>query len=426
MVLVAQAKLNDKKGLANIVKESATQGASAAQALLQPSVEVDAEDSDEEDADAADNLSFCGDAGPDLFRKRKPQPDLNADGSKRAKTGKQQQDNKQVKGAVYSKLEAQGFSKEIQSIGSTDEKRLKCAADDIIECINFIFEKEFTAYDRQTSNQAIMRAKSLCFSLWGEFLWSGAVSMNGKKFKAYSGLRPELQHVARLAREKITVSEGEKKDPLEIAQELTQELLEQPVTMVVEGDDDSRARIAAFLQRQDQVAKINNFIDHVLDLPTGMHEPMISSLKFAVGKTLPLVDFLSAVEKNVESLLPAQWLSFATDVSDYYAANGGFATGCEKADSKSGQHGRYQIVSHLFWHMNIIWMNGYEHVYEWMQIMTFHHGYINRLNTQFFFGRLMADADAKLTHWIRPRIRPMPAHVSNGCLVWLYAHTHTS
>ena len=77
----------------------------------------------------------------------------------------------------------------------------------------------------------------------------GEVSLNGKKIKAYSGLRPELQHLARLAKEKIAVK-GSCQDPLTIAQELTQELIDAPVTMVIEGEDDARVRISSFHVRQ--------------------------------------------------------------------------------------------------------------------------------------------------------------------------------
>ena len=295
------------------------------------------EDEGHEEADGF-ALDGAGAAGAqEAPAKRKAGGKLSGQPKRAKRTVSKPEESKQVKGSTYSAEEARNFSKEIQCMANVpgsvkEEKRLKCAADDIIGCVNFIFHQEFTEYDRDTSLNAILRAKSLCYSLWGEFLLAGQVSLNGKKFKAYSGLRPELQHVARLAREKITVQQtGEKKDPMEIAKELTQELLEAPVTMVIEGEDDVRTRIAKFMEQTEQVANIRKFADEVLDLPVSMHEAVLISLRMAVGKTIALVDFITQVEKNVSQHLPAQWLAFATDVSDYYAQSGGFAAGCEQA-----------------------------------------------------------------------------------------------
>ena len=157
----------------------------------------------------------------------------------------------------------------------------------------------------------------------------GEVSLNGKKIKAYSGLRPELQHLARLAKEKIAVK-GSCQDPLTIAQELTRELIDAPVTMLIEGEDDARVRISNFLSgHAAEIAIIRKYVEDVLGLPLGMHDAMSASLKLAVNKSLALVDFLSGVvQRNVEMHLPARCLSFAIDVSDYYATTGGFAPGC--------------------------------------------------------------------------------------------------
>lgn len=168
----------------------------------------------------------------------------------------------------------------------------------------------------------------------------GEVSLNGKKIKAYSGLRPELQHLARLAKEKIAVK-GSCQDPLTIAQELTQELIDAPVTMVIEGEDETRVRISSFMSdNAAEVAKLRKYVEDSLDLPLSMHDAMSASLKSAVNKSLALVDFLSGVvQKNVEMNLPARWLSFAIDVSDYYATTGGFAPGCAEALG-SGSGGR--------------------------------------------------------------------------------------
>ncbi len=337
-----QAKLQEKTGLASIIKESQAQGQFAADAVMTDDgkeARLDEDDAGSEGHPDQEDVDVALDGAPaaDDPAKRKAGGSLNGPAKRAKRNQTKQEESKQVKGSVYSLEEARKFSKEIQCTANVpgsvkEEKRLKCAADDIICCVNFIFHEEFTEYDRDTSINAILRAKSLCYSLWVEFLLSGQVSLNGKKFKAYSGLRPELQHVARLAREKITVQQtGEKKDPMEIAKELTKELLETPVTMVIEGDDDVRTRIAKFMQKTEQVASLRKFADDTLDLPVAMHEAVVNSLKMAVGKTMDLVDFITQMEKNVSLHLPAQWLAFATDVSDYYAQNGGFAAGCEQA-----------------------------------------------------------------------------------------------
>ena len=44
-----------------------------------------------------------------------------------------------------------------------DDQRLKCAADDVICAVNFVFDSEFSNYDRESSSQAIMNAKGYVF-----------------------------------------------------------------------------------------------------------------------------------------------------------------------------------------------------------------------------------------------------------------------
>lgn len=154
------------------------------------------------------------------------------------------------------------------------------------------------------------------------------MALNGKRIKVYSALRPEIQHLVRIAKEKLSVK-GSDQDPLEIARELTEELIEAPITEVLEGEDDPRSRIAAFMsQNAAEAGKIRSFVEQSMDLPLSMHEVVSSSLKMALGKSMALVDLLSAVQKNCEASFPARWLSFATDVGDLFAASGGFAPGC--------------------------------------------------------------------------------------------------
>ena len=318
-----EAKLQEKTGLASIIKDSAQTGQQAAEQVLDPEGDSGLEGLEGNDADNVDGA-----------RKRKAAHEQRDDAAS-ATSGKQRRFNEPMDGKLklgYSKTEATDFSAEIFAKGpGKEDKRLKCAGDDVLCCLNHIFETEFSDADRQSSFDAIMRAKSLCLSLWVEFLLSGEVSLNGKRIRAYSGLRPELQHVARLAKEKIKVA-GAHQDPLAMAKELARELMEAPITMVVEGEDDGLARVCAFLnEKQDAVGKIRHFVEHVLHLPLAMHEAVIDSLKLAPGKSLALVDFMSAIVETMEKHLPALWISFATDASDFFAANGGFASGCEEA-----------------------------------------------------------------------------------------------
>lgn len=324
---LSEGKLQEKNALAGIIRHSAEQGQNAVMAVIGESK-------------PGEGLEENGHG----LRKRDVPADIPPEGnSKRLKLEEQQPSMPQsmpeepggmgkVARASYCVGEAKIFDEEIHAIGSSDEKRLKNAADDVICALNYVFETEFSNYDRDSSQTAILRAKSMCFSLWCEFLFKGEVVLNGKRIKAYSALRPELQHLARLAKEKITL-QGSSHDPLAIARELTQELIDAPVTMIVEGDDDCHARVTTFIrERQAEVAKLQSFLQNTFNLPLSTHECVIASLKFAIAKSsLSLVDFVSNIQGNIEFNLPARWLSFAMDVSDYYAGTGGFASGCEQA-----------------------------------------------------------------------------------------------
>ena len=234
---------------------------------------------------------------------------------------------------AYSKQEAALFSETISAVGGRDESRLKCAADDVLGALNYVFEEEFGQTDRLSSQEAIEKTKSPCLSVWCEFLLSGEVSLNGKRIRAYSALRPELQHMCRLAKKKLSMTTGDK-DPLAIARELTMELIGAPVQMLVEGEEDSHSRVAHFMANCNKhVAQIQRFIEETMDLPLAMHEVHIQALRGCVGKTMEIVDFLSSVHSKLESVIPTRWLSFATDVSDYYGLNGAFPDTTEQASA---------------------------------------------------------------------------------------------
>ena len=327
-----QATLQSKDGLKGIIQESLQDVTHAAMQVVQ---------SGQDDGPASETEAAEVAADESLKRKVSRQEIASGPASGAAANGedssaasaKRQKKQKDIaKPKVgYSRDEAETFCKEIHAI-SKDESRLKCAADDVLGCLNHIFTNEFSPQDQATSRTAIMRTKSLCLSLWSEFLLAGEVSLNGKQIKAWSALRPELQFLARMAKEKISMA-GNEKDPLALARELTEELIEAPVQLVVEGEDDGHTRILDFLKRQGQeVQQIKVMVEETLDLPLTMHEPVISSLRMAVGKRLHVIDFLTNVFDHVENAIPARWLSFATDVSDYFAAtSGGFAAGSQEA-----------------------------------------------------------------------------------------------
>ena len=286
--------------------------------------------------DDADGLEALG-----LAPAKLPPAPEGADGaeSKQVKGGgKSKGDKNDLKAqaaapkAYYCKKEASNFSPEIQARGTREESRIKCAADDILCAINHIFEEEFDDKDRTSSQSAMLKTKSLCLSVWCEFLLTGEVSLNGKRIRAYSALRPEIQHMCRLAKEKLSIAGGAEQDPLAIARELTQELIDAPVHMLEEGEDDSHARVTQFMTSCGQQAtKIQRFIEDVIDLPLSMHDVHIQTLRGCIGKTMELVDFLASIHKNVEATIPTRWLSFATDVSDFYAQNSGFVAGVDQA-----------------------------------------------------------------------------------------------
>ena len=250
------------------------------------------------------------------------------DGGKRHKGSGNPESAKQKVG--YTKEEAQDFNQEIRAIGR-DDFRITCAADDVLTCLNYVINAEFTEGEREVSMEAIARAKGLALSLFVEFLLAGEVSVNGKKFRVYSGLRPELQNIVRMAKSKLA-RDGSGKDPVALAKELTEELINAPVSMLIESDDDGHSRIAEYLRKNpEQVAQIRRFVENSLDLPLGMHEAVINALRLGVGKTMQLVDYLSVVFNEIEAKLPAFWASFATDVCNYFAASSGFAAGCDQA-----------------------------------------------------------------------------------------------
>jgi len=65
--------------------------------------------------------------------------DASGDNKKTAKPNK----------VAYSAGEAAVFKKEIAAMHGKDDQRLKCAADDVICAVNFVFDSEFSNYDRK-------------------------------------------------------------------------------------------------------------------------------------------------------------------------------------------------------------------------------------------------------------------------------------
>ena len=258
-----------------------------------------------------------------LKRKSRRAQSLDSDDSKKLKSDA-------GKGKGYSKEEALCFSAQIAAIGKDqDAQRMKCSADDAIASLNWVIEAEFTEAERKSSEEAIMKAKGLAFSLFSEFLLAGEVVVGGKKIKIWSALRPELQGLVRMAKAKLSV-EGCVKDPVTLAREITEELINAPVQMVVEGEDDGFSRISQYLQKKPQaVEKIRKMVEESLDLPLYMHDVVPALLKLCLNKTMQLVDYLAAVFTEIDSRLPASMIGFAADVCNYFAASQGFASGCQ-------------------------------------------------------------------------------------------------
>ena len=96
-------------------------------------------------------------------------------------------------------------------------------------CLQYNVDAEFTKDERESSSQAIRNAKAFCQPL----LSGETTALNGKKVKpAYLVLRPELQHIRRLAKAKLSV-DGMDKDPIVLARKINEELMNVPVQVVV-------------------------------------------------------------------------------------------------------------------------------------------------------------------------------------------------
>lgn len=172
-MLLSKAKIADKPGLASIIQETTAHAHTAATAVMnQNGSEGDAQIEEVADSDAG-----AGEGEDDELQ--------SVNGEKARKRSRQQEDNSagdsrktaKPNKVAYSAAEAAGFSKDIVAMNGKDDQRLKCAADDVICAVNFVFDSEFSNYDRESSSQAIMNAKAMCFSLWCEFLLAGRLGV---------------------------------------------------------------------------------------------------------------------------------------------------------------------------------------------------------------------------------------------------------
>ena len=84
------------------------------------------------------------------------------------------------------------------------------------------------------------------------------------------------------------------------------------MSVVVEGEDDGHSRINNYLQKKPlDVQKIRKFVEDTLDLPLYMHEVVPVAMRLCISKSMQLVDYMSAVFSEINSRLPASWISFA-------------------------------------------------------------------------------------------------------------------
>lgn len=131
-----------------------------------------------------------------------------------------------------------------------DEKREKTVLDDIISALQFVIDSVGAAHVKQPkkkqrtvagqgttprSAEATLKGMGFCLSMFLEFAFEGTTTVNGKCFKSYSALRPELQQVMLAAQETFSTeaSDGKEVDAIELATLLTESFVDKPVHTII-------------------------------------------------------------------------------------------------------------------------------------------------------------------------------------------------
>lgn len=271
--------------------------------------------------------------------------------AKRQKTGKVQQKKCLFKG--YDDKEKASFKTVITT--PAGETRELTAMDNVIQALDHVLDWLVEAKvlsEADINSERVMTTYGFCASLFFEFAWTGKVCVNGKEFRQYSSLRPELQQTLATANEQLSspfedgsgpsgsTTESKVVNPLELAAILCKSFLDKPVTAVIwdvsdEPEEQTVKNIAEAMQNKDQIKKIKEFIGSTLHLPIIMHssaqDAMQQIFSLSSSSSLKLVDILSVICTSINEHISPSWCGLGFDVATAYADRGHFVEDTDKA-----------------------------------------------------------------------------------------------
>lgn len=263
------------------------------------------------------------------------------------------------KRAAFKGYEAEKETFSVMATSSTGDCRPITALDDLLAALNFVLRKlldEKVITDEH--DPSIMGAFGFVAGLWFEFAFQGRVCLNGRDFRQYSALRTELQQTLIDATEKIQISAPDAQEgsaqanhsgsgkrrglsPLELAELLSRDHLDTPVTKLVWDDEDPDERAiksicTVMTTMQEAVVKpLKNFVAQTLPLPLLMHEAVLLGIKQILSvlnsKELDLNDMTSMINSILDEKLPASWQNFVFNVASTYGDKGHFIERTDEA-----------------------------------------------------------------------------------------------
>ena len=200
--------------------------------------------------------------------------------------------------------------------------------DDLLLCMREAMDKDA----KPEAFESINKTRQFVCSLALEFLWEAQVAVNGKLFKAWSRLRPDLQQILRITHSMCFSTTGETAAVPESAADLAARLLKivsNPIQMVVEGDDveEARVRLAEHVIAAG-AAQMKGFIDDMLHLPLTLHDGMTQALRTIHNSSdklkacQKLSTVLEIIGGAVFASVPPSWIAFGQDASIVMGAKG--------------------------------------------------------------------------------------------------------
>ena len=306
-------------------------------------------------------------AGPD--RDEDDGQPAEADAADAQKSGKVNKKAIKSKFVGFSPEEKKVYSEVVSNPREPTEFRIKTALDEIIGALAFKadqiraeskanwekagFNVKQIRQRQEEEESALMSTMGFCISIFLEFTFTQQVAVNGTQFRAYTGLRSELQGVLQVAHSTWSTSmatpsaasasgadDGKQKDALSLAQMLCEAFVNKPITAVSwnEEDDEDKAgkNVAATmtLRYAEIVQPLQVFLKEHLRKPILLHDFPRDFLKqLAKRPPMELIDVLSFMVEVMSHHLPFSWVSFATDVSDCFGARKRFVENTEKAGS---------------------------------------------------------------------------------------------